>query len=108
VSNLHWAEPWIDFESASEATVHRGETDPPGSFVAEVREYPSGGYMLHVELDVYNLSDGKRLAEKILALVNEPAKEVPSSNQLIAMGLSHHAACTVWAGYTCTCKVGRK
>ncbi len=74
MSNLHWAEPWIDFESASEATVHRGETDPPGSFVAEVREYPSGGFMLHVELDVHALSDGKRLAEAILAFVNERAR----------------------------------
>jgi hypothetical protein len=76
VSNLDWIEPWIVFESASEATVHRGETDPPGSFVAEVREYPSGGFMLHVELDVCSLSDGKRLAEAILALVTEPMKEI--------------------------------
>jgi hypothetical protein len=99
----------LDWTEHSDEDVWRGETDPPGSFVAEVQHYPaSGGYMLRVELDVYNLSDGKRLAEAILALVNEPAKEVPSSNQLIAMGLSHHAACTVWAGYTCTCKVGRK
>ena len=74
MSNLDWFDPWIDFESASEATVHRGETDPPGSFVAEVREYPSGGFMLHVELDVFNLSDGKRLAEAILAFVNERAR----------------------------------
>jgi hypothetical protein len=76
VSNLHWAEPGIVFESASQATIHRGKTDPPGSFVAEVIEYPSGGYMLRVELDVCSLSDGKRLAEAILALVDEPMKEI--------------------------------
>ena len=72
-AKLDWAEPWM---SASEPTVHRGETDPPGSFVAEVSEYPSGGYMLRVTFDVYNISHGKRLAEMILAVVNEPMQEV--------------------------------
>jgi hypothetical protein len=75
VNRLDWGEPWIEFESASQATVHRGETDPPGSFVAEVRKYPSG-HRMRVELDVSNLSHGKRLAEKILACVNEPMKEI--------------------------------
>jgi hypothetical protein len=38
--------------------VWRGETDPPGSFVAE------------------DFRDGKRPAKRILALVNEPMQEV--------------------------------
>jgi len=66
----------IDWDGQQDEMVWRGETDPPGSFVAEVRHYSaSGGYMLKVELDVYNLGDGKRLAERILALVNESTQE---------------------------------
>jgi hypothetical protein len=67
---MDWGEP-------QDEAVWRGETDPPGSFVAEVRHYSaSGGYMLMVTFDVYNLGDGKRLAERILALVNEPMQEI--------------------------------
>jgi hypothetical protein len=68
----------IDWDGQQDEMVWRGETDPPGSFgfVAELRHYwASGGYVLKVELDVYNLGDGKRLAERILALVNEPTQE---------------------------------
>jgi hypothetical protein len=67
----------IDWDGQQDEMVWRGETDPPGSFVAEVRHYSaSGGYMLMVTFDVYNLSHGKRLAERILALINEPMQEI--------------------------------
>lgn len=58
----------LEWDAAAEEVVHRAES---GSYMAEVREYPSGGFMLHVEFDVFNLSQGKVLAERIFKLVNE-------------------------------------
>jgi hypothetical protein len=92
----------LEWNDGAPEIVWRSEAESSGSFAAEIREYESGRYMLNIELDVFSLSDGKRLAEKIFDLVNEPVLTSPAVRSLASM-YKHHAACSVWDGHPCTC-----
>ncbi len=63
---------WEEEDQPEEGVMWRAQD---GSFVAEIREY-EGGYLLHVEVDAFNLSDAKRQAWRIFEILALPYREV--------------------------------
>ena len=63
---------WDEEDQPEEGVMWRAQD---GSFQAEIREY-EGGYMLHLEVDAFNLTHAKGWARRFLDIVCEGDGEV--------------------------------